>query len=166
MATHHRVRSMRCLGAAVSIVLLATVIAQGQQSEQATDAATTTQVVRELRAQVAELKAAIQELRAQSAQYRSETAQLRTEVQRVAAQLPATGTAVPPAAEAAKTETAPQAEEVARLQDQYNLLSGKVNEQYQTKVESASKYRGRWAAACLTGVRTKTVGCPSTAGPL
>ena len=37
----------------------------------------------------------------------------------------------------------------ASLDEEYQLLSGKVDEQYQTKVESASKYRMRLSGIVL-----------------
>src|SRR5271155_3792268 len=55
------------------------------------------------------------------------------------------------------TDNAPQdekedrkrAEHAASLEEEYQLLSGKVDEQYQTKVESASKYRLRLSGIVL-----------------
>ena len=40
-------------------------------------------------------------------------------------------------------------EHAARLEEEYQLLSGKVDDQYQTKVESASKYRLRLSGIVL-----------------
>jgi hypothetical protein len=40
----------------------------------------------------------------------------------------------------------------ATLEEEYDLLSGKVDDQYQTKVESASKYRMRISGIVLTNV--------------
>ena len=42
-----------------------------------------------------------------------------------------------------------KSEHAARLDEEYQLLSGEVNEQYQTKVESASKYRLRLSGIVL-----------------
>lgn len=43
-------------------------------------------------------------------------------------------------------------ERAASLEEQYQLLSGKVDDQYQTKVESASKYRVRLSGIVLTNL--------------
>ncbi len=42
-----------------------------------------------------------------------------------------------------------KSERVASLEEEYQLLSGKVDDQYQTKVESASKYRVRLSGIVL-----------------
>jgi hypothetical protein len=45
-----------------------------------------------------------------------------------------------------------QSARVASLEEEYELLSGKVDDQYQTKVESASKYRMRISGIVLTNL--------------
>jgi hypothetical protein len=46
-------------------------------------------------------------------------------------------------------ETGGPPERLSKLEEEYDLLTGKVNEQYQTKVESASKYRIRLSGIVL-----------------
>jgi len=48
-----------------------------------------------------------------------------------------------------ESEDQKKPESAARLDEEYQLLSGKVDEQYQTKVESASKYRLRLSGIVL-----------------
>jgi hypothetical protein len=129
--------------------------------------------VRELREQVRELQAAVAGMRSDWQRTRAETAELRRELEEVRA-----GT-VPRSAvlkdAVAKSETgnseaaagisqnilqngAPQDQRTedqkksghaASLEEEYQLLSGKVDDQYQTKVESASKYRMRLSGIVL-----------------
>lgn len=49
----------------------------------------------------------------------------------------------------ARNEDQKSSERAARLDEEYQLLSGKVDDQYQTKVESASKYRLRVSGIVL-----------------
>jgi hypothetical protein len=124
--------------------------------------------VRELREQVRELQAAVAGMRSDWQQARAETTELRRELDEVrAGTVPQTAVLRPAVA---KSETAnpepavgglqngtPQdqsqdqrkSEHAASLDEEYQLLSGKVDDQYQTKVESASKYRVRLSGIVL-----------------
>lgn len=110
--------------------------------------------VRELRQQVQALQEAVAEIRSESQKYRMETIELRR-------QLTATRT-VPAPQDAGSTYAEVQvpatvvpeneqgkAEHAASLEEEYQLLSGKIDDQYQTKVESASKYRVRLSGIVL-----------------
>ena len=119
------------------------------------------QSVQQMQRQIQELQAAISELRSESAEYHAETLELRRELQLAHAttqQIPsstsenaqepglqsqATGAAQVPGKELGAQEHPPT------LEEQMQLLSGKVDEQYQTKVESASKYRVRLSGIVL-----------------
>jgi len=122
--------------------------------------------VRQLQAQVRELQSAVAELRSQTAQSRAENESLRRALQRngkhEADETPATTYASAPAtpatpasSSAARTAGGKQPPDkdssarLERLEEQYQLLTGKVDEQYQTKVESASKYRARLSGIVL-----------------
>jgi hypothetical protein len=117
--------------------------------------------VRELRQQIRELQAAVTEIRSEAQQYRVETTELRKELEAVRA---ASGSPAPSSAEVAPGTTAygpataaqpaddrddQKMRHAATLDEEYQLLSGKVDEQYQTKVESASKYRMRLSGIVL-----------------
>jgi hypothetical protein len=139
----------------------ASVAQEAASPGEADSAASLSESVRELRQQIRELQAAVTEIRSESQRYRSETAELRKELEAVRAatrpQSPAAnevaagtgayGTAAAPLP-IEKPETAPS-QHAASLQEEYDLLSGKVDEQYQTKVESASKYRVRLSGIVL-----------------
>jgi hypothetical protein len=123
--------------------------------------------IRELQEQVRELRAAIGEMRSEAARYHAETLELRRELQTAKAQLgssssptqPTVSTldatsspATSPADKALPQEhTGPSSIEdrVARLEEDTQLQAGKIDEQYQTKVESASKYRVRFSGIVL-----------------
>lgn len=106
--------------------------------------------VHELQEQVRELRAAVVEMRSEAAQYRAETAELRRELQM--ARSPAPNPA--PSSQAAGSAPAPTSVEkrVSSLEESSQLLAGKVDEQYQTKVESASKYRMRLSGLVLLNI--------------
>jgi hypothetical protein len=110
-----------------------------------------TAAVRELQQEVRELRTAVVELRQEAGQYRAETAQLRR-------QLEATHSATGPEAGSVSAEgagaganPAPSSLEqrVASLEESSQLLSSKVDDQFQTKVEAASKYRMRLSGIVL-----------------
>ncbi len=98
-----------------------------------------TDAVRELQAEVRELRTAVVELRSEAGQYRAETEQLRKELQATRA---ASATAAP-------NGVTPSEERVSSLEESSQLLSSKVDDQYQTKVEAASKYRVRLSGIVL-----------------
>jgi len=123
-----------------------------------------TNAVHELQQQVSELRAAVAEMRSEAAQYRAETADLRRELQAMRAQSgpeqaaqqsgPNSAASGPEAgAPAGATLRAAQAESiekrVASLEETSQLLNSKLNDQYQTKVEGASKYRVRLSGIVL-----------------
>jgi outer membrane murein-binding lipoprotein Lpp len=118
--------------------------------------------VHDLQQQVSELRAAVAEIRSEAAQYRAETAQLRRELQAMRTQ---PGLEAAPAADAyASTISAPAPQEisprpvasseplpdrVAALEETTQLLNSKLDDQYQSKIESASKYRVRLSGIVL-----------------
>jgi hypothetical protein len=116
--------------------------------------------IRELQQQVQELRAAVAEIHSEAAQYRAETEELRHELQSTRKQLAASTTAAPPTGEYAENEPASPAQagatpgaslagRVSSLEDSAELLNSKLDTQYQTKVESASKYRVRFSGLAL-----------------
>jgi hypothetical protein len=107
----------------------------------------------ELQSQVRELKEMVLQLQQQTIAGRAEISHLRQELE---AQHGASGTVT--GAEATLDEASPAipssstaqlAHRVDQLAEDQQLLSDKVNEQYQTKLESASKYRVRFSGIVL-----------------
>jgi cell division septum initiation protein DivIVA len=117
--------------------------------------------VQELQQQVHELKDAVAEMRSEASQYRAETAELRRELESSRNQQVQAATVAPPEdqsqpAAPATTEAnaapppAPSLEDrIASLEDASQLTNSKVDDQYQTKLESASKYRMRLSGMVL-----------------
>ncbi|HUJ94902.1 MAG TPA: hypothetical protein VLW84_06545 [Terriglobales bacterium] len=115
--------------------------------------------VQQLQEEVRELHAAVQELRSEAVQYRAEATELRHELETERGSTAASATPAqnPPqvapapaesgAANSAATQTLEQ--RVASLEEGAQLLNSKVDDQYQTKVESASKYRVRLSGILL-----------------
>jgi hypothetical protein len=127
-----------------------------------------TTAIQDLQQQVRQLRDAVAEIRSEAAEYRQETTVLRQELK--AAQLQSSTRALsndasetvgskPGALEAkepsdsavAKDRSQPQEmlQRVSSLEDDIALLTGKIDDQYQTKVESASKYRVRLSGIVL-----------------
>ena len=160
---------LRC-GMLAGVMAWASSGAAQQAADQAipTSAEGSSDSVRELRAQVRELQAAVAGMRSDWQRARAETAELRRELEEVRA---GTGpreallrsavaksetTRVEAAAESLQNgapesqgEDQKNGERSPSLEEEYQLLSGKVDDQYQTKVESASKYRLRLSGIVL-----------------
>jgi len=127
-----------------------------------------TSAVHDLQDQVRQLRVMVEEMRAENAQSRAEMQALRQDLQTTRSLLerPATpaesvpGTTTSSTVDAANpapstplsTNTAtaattpvpmPLEERVQKLEESTSLIGAKIDEQYQTKVETASKYRAR-----------------------
>jgi hypothetical protein len=132
--------------------------------------------VHELQEQVRELQAAVAGMRSDWQRARAETAELRRELQDIRATTVHPNAVLRNAVVKAETNSSEAAAETlqsgtpdqmaqeqsdilkgdqkksdhaASLEEEYQLLSGKVDDQYQTKVESASKYRVRLSGIVL-----------------
>jgi hypothetical protein len=118
--------------------------------------------VGDLQDQIRELRGLVEQMRAENAESRAEMHQLRHDLEATRALLerPASSaTAGTEMAESAKAENGSLAtsgaaaassqapasleERVQKLEDSTSLIGSKIDEQYQTKVETASKYRAR-----------------------
>ena len=141
------------------------------------------ETVRQLANEVQQLKLSIAELRTESDRFRAETRELRRE-------LDATNSPGGKRNELEKVDvassgerqsntvvddqapsTSPVSDRVAKLEDEYRLLTGKVDDQYQTKVESGSKYRVRLSGIALLNLFSNrgtldTIDVPQRAEPL
>ena len=116
--------------------------------------------IQQLQEEVRELHAAVQELRSEAVEYRAEATELRHELETAHA---STGPSASPAANPAQvssqqgeaetigsTAQASDLEQrIAALEETEHLLNSKIDDQYQTKVESASKYRVRLSGILL-----------------
>ena len=152
--TRHR------LGFATVLAVLALQVGMlAQNLAPSPDQATLAETVRQLQQQVNELRTVVTELRDESARYRNETRELRQELrtaidQQGAVDARVSNSAAGPSDNVSNNATPSPAEVVssdrlAKLEEEYELLSGKVDDQYQTKVESTSKYRVRLSGIAL-----------------
>jgi hypothetical protein len=126
------------------------------------------EALRELGTEVRELSAELRQTRQEAARAQAETEQLRRELSEtrqqlatLSARLP--GSVPPPAAPAVEAGPPPGREpagsgeasldaRVSRLEEDEQLLNSKLSDQYQSKVESGSKYRVRLSGTALLNV--------------
>jgi len=128
---------------------------------------TLAQSVQELRRQVEDLRAAVVEIRSEASQYRAESEQLRKELESMRA---TPTTAVPSAGTEQATSTATVEQRLASIEESTQLLGNQLRTQYQTKVESASKYRVRLSGLVLFNLfgnsgSTDNIDVPTYAAP-
>jgi hypothetical protein len=125
--------------------------ASAQQPESVSADTTLAESVKELREQVQELRSAVADMRSEAAQYRAESAELRKELETLRASSAGGETPASPAEAITSTvaESAPLNQRVVALEETTQLLDGELRSQYQTKVESASKYRVRFSGLAL-----------------
>jgi hypothetical protein len=99
--------------------------------------------------QVKHLNALVLELRAEISRSREETREIREELRAVLGRLPsAGGTLTQDLGPQSESSSSPE-DRVLQLEESHQLLSNKIDEQYQTKVESASKYRVKLSGIAL-----------------
>jgi hypothetical protein len=141
-------------GAALAVAAFVSLIPSARAQD--TAATDTAGAVRELQDQVRQLRGLVNEMRSENAQSRAEMQQLRQDLRATRALLEQPGvplstvapaeaqTAPPPGSvEASRPSNAPLEERVQKLEESTSLLGSKIDEHYQTKVETASKYRAR-----------------------
>jgi len=150
-------------GCLLPILALLSVSSVGQVADPS-QSETVRQAVTDLQQQIRELQSAVAEIKAEAAQYREETHTLRTELEATRSELRqyrSTDSSVAVAdlskdvpadsesSSAAATQQSKSSDRLAKLEDEYQLLTGKIDDQYQTKIESASKYRVRLSGILL-----------------
>jgi hypothetical protein len=163
------------LGRIVTMAVFFTLLGGRSFAQTGTPTSPADAVVRELDSEVHELRAVVEEMRAENAQSRAEMLELRQELQdtrKLLAPLAVAAKASQPSTQAARpatrSETNPAgrvsseaqnlsqtasavdlASRVQSLEETTQLLGSKINEQYQTKVETAAKYRARLSGIVL-----------------
>jgi hypothetical protein len=106
------------------------------------------QAVQQLQSEISRLQSSVSELRTEAERYRSKTQEIERRLEAISVAKPpeppgtVSETATPSASDD-KTTTATPNGRLAKLEDEYSLLMGKIDDQYQTKVESGSRYRVR-----------------------
>lgn len=156
----------------ITSLILLTAGGQAQESTNGSSPQSKDVTLGELGSQVRELRAMIEEMRAENAESRAEMRQLRQELQdtrRLLTPLATTNNSAPSTTGPAYGENAgPSAvaspsvasatvssnpgdlgSRVQKLEESTVLLGSKIDEQYQTKVETAGKYRARLSGIVL-----------------
>jgi len=130
-------------------------------SETASEVSVLSGLIHDLQSQVQALNSQLSDLRTEQQRSIEETRELRRELDLVKAQpaapangpqaLGATKSAIYPPAPlpSAVLQEASTPERLARLEENQELIEGKLNDQYQTKIESGSKYRLRLSGIVL-----------------
>ena len=105
------------------------------------------QAVTDLQQQIRELQSAVAEIKAEAAEYRAETHALRAELEatrsqlqlqkttesEVATNVPSDSTSSQSAVSLALPQQSKTSDRLAKLEEEYQLLTGKIDDQYQTK---------------------------------
>ena len=155
----HRSFALRRVAVTLAVLGLFNFAARAQNAP--VPSGDSTSSIRDLQEQVQQLRLLVEQMRTENAESRAEMRQLRQDLQATRALLepPAVGTYSQTATNSAPTPTQPAGssasaaavpespdtleERVQKLEDSTSLIGSKIDEQYQTKVETASKYRAR-----------------------
>jgi hypothetical protein len=157
---------LRITSALLTAFLVTTLVGSSQEppaAPKAADTHPTSDSAAELREQLQELSSALRQMRAEVSEARSEVVGLKQELSSTREQILALKSELAPTTNQAKAQAAPvplpavsrQAEapqletRVSKLEEEQQLLGAKVDDQYQTKVESGSKYRVRLSGMAL-----------------
>jgi hypothetical protein len=145
------IRFARLLVVDLALALACIPVSAQQPSPPAADP-NVAESVKELREQVQELRAAVADVKSEAAQYRAESAELRKELD----SLRASSSGVQGQAGQAAALAAPDAsgngpldQRLGSIEETTQLLQSEIRSQYQTKVDSGSKYRVRLSGMAL-----------------
>lgn len=122
--------------------------AQAQTASSAADTSSATPALQELQSEVHELKELVLQLQQQTVDSHAEITRLRQELETRSVSLSGSDADSQGSAYIAPTNAELDAR-LNHIQEDQQLVSDKVNDQYQTKVESASRYRVRFSGIVL-----------------
>jgi regulator of replication initiation timing len=129
-----------------------TFLASAQQAASAASEPDLADSIRQLREQIQELRSAVSEVKSEAAEYRAENQELRKELESMrtntntAQNLPVENSSVAAQAPASNASTE---QRVSALEDTNQVTQSELRTLYQTKIESASKYRVRLSGIVL-----------------
>jgi hypothetical protein len=158
-----------------SFLFLCSAVAQGQEvrragssssssSESPAEVRAHSDMIRELQAQVQTLNSQLGDLRAEQERASAEAQDLRHQLELVRAEVASSAptplrsvsnlaakefTPQPAASSPLPAQTTTTDDRLGKLEEDQEVLEGKINDQYQTKVESGSKYRLRLSGIVL-----------------
>ena len=127
---------------AIAVLLMAGAVAQNNDPAPAARDNSATESLNQLQSEVHELKEMVQQLKQETAASRVEIIRLRQELK--SERTSQASDSAPGNDQASQVDV-----RIGHLEEEQQLLTGKVDEQYQTKVESASKYRVRFSGIAL-----------------
>ncbi len=133
------------------VFAMACISASAQQLASAPTDSNLADSVQELREQVQELRSAVADMKSEAAQYRAESAEIRKELKTLRAPTSQQSQAEQTAEVAVQTPAGntPLDQRMSSLEETTQLLESEIRSQYQTKIESASKYRVRFSGLAL-----------------
>jgi regulator of replication initiation timing len=125
------------------IIATGCTLVSAQASSSGPADASLAQSVQELREQVQELRSAVAEMKSEASEYRVESEELRKELEKLRNPGASSGSA--PGTEPTAATNASTEQRLSTVEENAQVLTNEVRTQYQTKVESASKYRVRFS---------------------
>jgi hypothetical protein len=161
---------LRSIALTIAAFVLLSVVGRAQENMPAQASSAGEVSVQELDSQVRELRTMIEEMRVENAQSRAEMRELRQELQDTRKLLTPISDAMRNSASTTESATSGETSStspsnaqtvsvasadadlgsrVQKLEDSTQLLGSKIDEQYQTKVETAAKYRARLSGIVL-----------------
>ena len=153
----------------VLMLLTTAALSQGQQASTQTADPQLMQAVQQLQQEVARLEQSVEALRSESERYRAEAQEMQRRLQAMAeGKSPIPDGNHEPAVSSTPDVNQQQpssSSRLAKLEDEYGLLTGKVDDQYQTKVESGSRYRVRLSGLVMLNMFTNRGAADSIDSP-
>jgi regulator of replication initiation timing len=149
LRTVHFSRSVRFVAAAITFCA-GSFLASAQQTTSAAQDSDLADSVRQLREQIQDLRTAVSEVKSEAAQYHAENEELRKELESIRAS--STPVQNPPAENSAAqgaVSNSPTEQRGSSSEEASQMTESELRTLYQTKVESASKYRVRLSGLVL-----------------
>jgi hypothetical protein len=139
-------------GLAIATICISTTCISASAQQPAPSDTNLAESLKELREQVQELRSAVADMKSEAAESRAESAALRKELETLRASPAGGQSPTGPPVEAgvqSPVGSAPLDQRVGSLEETTQLLQSEIGTQYQTKVESGSKYRVRLSGLVL-----------------
>ena len=162
----------------LALLIVTSILSAAQQNVATTNSeAKLADLVKQMQEQIASLQSSVASLRGEAETYRAETRELARRLESVAQEQSRTnqkdsGSQAPPIHEVVteSPEASSADTRVSKLEEEYSLLTAKVDDQYQTKVESASKYRVRLSGLVMLNLFSNrglpdSIDSPAVANP-
>jgi len=137
-------------------VCLASAVSWAQNPAATSSDTSLSDAVKQLQSQIQQLQVAVQEIKQESERYRAETLELKRELESTRQGLDTVHQTATAAQQEPATEPGNIDNRVSKLEEEQQLLDSRVTEQYQTKIESASKYRVRLSGLLLFNLFSNT----------